>query len=219
MKQLIFFLCTAALVNTAISQTKTETNPTTASHTKIAIKGGANMSTARVYQNDQKLDSKFISGYGIGILFKVPFEGLLHFSPSVVYNKRGYTYRPKSGNITEYQNTIHYIDIFTALSIDLPAGKNTFVLSAGPHFSAAIAGTEKTSTGTTSSSSKMKFSISNNYGVVDMGVGGSLGFHMKKFLVEASYQLGLANINNNIETDFRNIRNRMVSLQVGYFLK
>ena len=65
----------------------------------------------------------------------------------------------------------------------------------------------------------MKFALSGNYGFIDMGVGGSLGFHTNKLLIEAGYQMGLANINNNVENDFRNIQNRMFSLQIGYFLK
>lgn len=187
--------------------------------TKIAIKAGANISTARVYQNDVKLDTKYNTGYGVAVLFKVPFDGPLHFSPSVGYNRRGYTYMPASGTITQYQNTIHYIDILPALSLDFPVGGNSFVLSAGPHFSAALAGTEKTTSANVVSSSKMTFSTANHYGPVDVGLAGSIGYHLKKILVEAGFQLGLSNINNDVETDKRNIQNRMISLQVGYYFK
>jgi len=173
----------------------------------------------RYYQNDQKLESKFVQGYSIGLLFKIPFEGKLYFSPNLAYNRRGYTYTPKSGSITEYQNTIHYFDIVPNLSLNIPAGKNAFVVSGGPHLSVAITGTEKQTTASNTSSSKMKFSLSGNYGFLDLGVGGSLGYHMNKFLIEAGFQMGLANINNNVENDFRNIQNRMFSLQIGYFLK
>ena len=189
------------------------------SQTKIAIKAGANMSTARVYQNDDKLDSKFKAGYGAAILFKVPFDGVLHFSPYLAYNRRGYTYTPKSGTITQYQNTIHYFDIVPALSVDFPSGKNSFVISAGPQLGFALAGTEKTISGGNASSSKMKFSISNSYGPFDLGTAASIAYHMKSLFVEAGFQLGLSNINNDVETDKRNIQNRMISLQVGYYLR
>jgi len=216
----LVFACLAVLgINIATAQTKPKEEQPVVAKTKLAIKGGANMSTARVYQNDQKLDSKFVTGYGIGLLFKIPFEGKLYFSPNLAYNRRGYTYTPNAGTINEYQNTIHYFDIVPNLSLNLPAGKNAFVLSAGPHLSVAIAGTEKQTTANNTSSSKMKFSLSGNYGFLDLGVGGSLGFHTNKFLIEAGYQMGLANINNNVENDFRNIQNRMFSLQIGYFLK
>lgn len=216
----LVFPCLAVLaINIATAQTKPKEEQPIVAKTKLAIKGGANMSTARVYQNDQKLDNKFVPGYGIGLLFKIPFDGKLYFSPNLAYNRRGYTYTPKSGTITEYQNTIHYFDIVPNLSVILPAGKNAFVVSGGPHLSLAITGTEKQTTANNISSSKMKFSLSGNYGFIDLGVGGSLGYHMEKFLIEAGFQIGLANINNNVENDFRNIQNRMFSLQVGYFLK
>jgi hypothetical protein len=219
MKKLICGYLTFALFNTTTAQTKTETKEAPASLTKIAIKAGANMSTARVFQYDEQLENEFIPGYGIAILFKTPFEGLLHFSPTLAYNRRGYIYTPKSGTITEYKNTIHYIDISPSLSVDLPVGKNFFVISGGPHVSFAFSGTEDTTSGNTTSSSKMNFDISKDYGFLEMGLNGSVGFHMKKFLVEAGVQIGLTNINNNVETDFRNIQNRMFSFQIGYYLK
>jgi Outer membrane protein beta-barrel domain len=219
MKKLVVACLAILVIDVANAQTKPKEEEIVVAKTKLAIKGGANMSTARVYQNDQKLDSKFVPGYGIGLLFKIPFEGHLYFSPNLAYNRRGYTYTPKAGSITEYQNTIHYFDIVPNLSVILPAGKNSFVVSGGPHLSVAIAGTEKQTIAGNTSSSNMKFSLSGNYGFIDLGVGGSLGFHMDKFLIEAGFQMGLANINNNVENDFRNIQNRMFSLQVGYFLK
>ena len=220
MKNLILVCLTIILSNAIIAQTKTETEAPPARHTKIAIKAGVNRSTARVYQSDEQLESDFVDGYGIAILFNAPFDGLLHFSPSLGYNRRGYTYTPGSGTITKYTNTIHYFDMVPALSLDLPLGKKSaFVIAAGPHISFAMSGTEETFTGTTSSESKMKFDISKDYGFIDLGLNGSVGFHVKKFLLEAGFQLGLTNINNNVESDFRNIQNRMFSLQLGYFLK
>lgn len=219
MKKLNIACLVLSIYSTAVAQSRAESKEVVTTKTKIAIKGGVNMSTARVYQNDVKLDTKSITGYGIGFLFNIPFEGKLHFSPSLAYNKRGYIYTPKSGTITEYQNSIHYFDIVPNLSLYIPVGKNFIAISAGPHLSVALAGNEKTSTSTGSSSSKMIFSLSGNYGFIDLGTGAALGFHTKKIVVEAAFQLGLANINNNVEADFRNIRNRMLSLQVGYYLK
>ena len=219
MKKLVFSCIAIFIIDMANAQTKPKEEQPIVAKTKIAIKAGANMSTAKVSQNDQKLDNKFVNGYGIGLLFKIPFEGHLFFSPNVGYNRRGYIYTPKTGSITEYQNTIHYIDLVPNLSLNLPVGKSAFVLSAGPHLSVALAGTEKQTVANNTTSSKMKFALSGNYGFIDMGVGGSLGFHTNKLLIEAGYQMGLANINNNVENDFRNIQNRMFSVQIGYFLK
>jgi hypothetical protein len=42
---------------------------------------------------------------------------------------------------------------------------------------------------------------------------------MKKIFVEASYMHGLASVNNNEENDQRNIQNRMLSLNIGYYFR
>jgi hypothetical protein len=54
MKKLIFACLSITLLLSATAQKKTETKPAPDLKTKIAIKAGPNMSTARVYQNDVK---------------------------------------------------------------------------------------------------------------------------------------------------------------------
>lgn len=195
--------------------------------TKIAVKAGWNVSTARVhYINDLngvdiKQPTNYKNGFGIAVLFKTHFDDVLHFSPSIGYNMRGYIYRPTYGDTTKYDNTIHYIDIIPALSADFPVGerKNTLVLSAGPQLGIAISGTEKITTASGTTSKKMKISTDGEYGLFDLGFSYGLGFHTPKLFVEAAYLMGFANINNDVELDKRNIRNRMLSLSLGYYLR
>ncbi|UEG48616.1 PorT family protein [Ferruginibacter lapsinanis] len=196
--------------------------------TKIALKAGWNVATARVryvndvYSQNIKQPSSNINGFGLGIMFKTHFDDVLHFSPTISYNMRGYIYNPTYGDTSKYYNTIHYIDITPALSADFPVGerKNTLVLSAGPQLGIAIAGTEKTTTkGGVTSSNKMKLSVDGEYGMFDLGFSSGLAFHTPKVFVELGYLLGLANINNNYQTDHRNIRNRMISVSFGYYLR
>ena len=195
--------------------------------TKIAIKAGWNVSTARVHyldepsEKDIKQPNFYKNGFGIAILFKTQFDDILHFSPTIGYNMRGYSYKPTYGDTSEYSNTIHYLDIVPALSADFPVGerKNTLVISAGPQLGIAIAGTEKITTAGVTSSHKMKINVDGEYGMFDLGLSTGIGFHTPKMFVEAGFQLGLANINNDFEQDKRNIRNRMLSLSFGYYLK
>lgn len=195
--------------------------------TKIAVKAGWNVSTARVHymdepnQKDIKQPNFYKNGFGIAVLFKTQFDDILHFSPTIGYNLRGYSYKPVSGDTSEYDNTIHYIDIVPALSADFPVGerKNTFVISAGPQLGIAVAGTEKITRAGVTTSKKMKINVDGEYGMFDLGISTGIGFHTPKMFVEAGFQLGLANINNDFELDGRNIRNRMLSLSFGYYLK
>ncbi|MES2429324.1 MAG: outer membrane beta-barrel protein [Bacteroidota bacterium] len=198
-----------------------------AQFSKIAVKGSWNVSTARVYYvNDRtrsniKQPVEFKNGYGFALLFKAQFDDVLHFSPTIGYNRRGYIYKPTYGDTLKYDNTIHYIDIIPALSADFPVGerKNTLVISGGPQLGFAISGTEKLTTISGTTTHKMKISSDGYYGLFDLGVSTGIGFHSPRMFVEAGYLIGLANINNRFQSDHRNIRNRMLSLSFGYYLK
>ena len=192
----------------------------TFAQTKIAIKGGYNYSTARVSVYEQAKPTGYNSGYGLGLLFKAPFDGYLHFSPYIMYNKRGFKYNQQSNPDSAYNSSLHYIDIVPALSIDFPTGKTSaFVVSAGFNLSVGIAGTEKLTANGVTTSKKIKFDVSSNYGLFDLGLNTSIGYHFDKFLVEAGYNLGLADINNQYDKDGRNMRNRMLSFSVGYYIR
>jgi Outer membrane protein beta-barrel domain len=186
---------------------------------KIAAKGGWNFSTANATYADVKQPSDFTFGYGIGAMAKVPFDGLLHFSPSVMINKRGFIVKPLTGNNKSEQYSITYIDLVPSLSVDFPVSKHSFVVSLGPDFGFTNFGKSNiTDNNNVVTSEKMKFGYG-AYGWFDLGLNASVGYHMKKVFVEVGYMYGLASINNNEETDLRNIRNRMLGLNIGYYFK
>ncbi len=187
--------------------------------TKFAVKAGANTSTARVYIDGVQQENGYQQGFGAAAYWNVPFDGLLHFSPSIAYNRRGYAYTPAGGTIGNYRNKVHYLDLLPALSVNFPVGKKALVVGAGPQFSVALAGTEQTTTANIATSAPMKFSNTSNYGIYDLGFNGSIGLHGSRMLLEAAYQLGAANINNNVAADKRNIQHRMISLQLGYYFR
>lgn len=205
--------------------------------TKIAIRGSYDYTTARVHYvneslgTDVKQPNGYKNGYGIGFLFKIPFDDVLHFSPYICYSKRGYSFKPKADTIAKYDNSIHYIDIVPALSGDFPVGekKNTLVLSGGPLLGIALSGKEKITQNQITTTRKMKFSTDGDYSMFDLGFSFSLGFHTPQMFVEAGYVIGQANINSNFNVqpnpldpstrDVRNIRNRMLTFSVGYYIK
>lgn len=187
--------------------------------TKLSVKTGFNYSTARAYTGQLKQSTGFMPGANLGIQLNTVFEGLLHFTPSVSYQNRGFVINNKSNN-SKTSNFIHYVDLAPLLSIFVKTGKkHSLSISAGPVASLAIAGTEKTTINGSSSTQKMKFSTTNNYGLFDFSLLAGAGFHLKKWYLEANYYHGLANINNNVSRDFRNIRNRTINISLGYYLK
>jgi hypothetical protein len=192
--------------------------------TKLAIIGGYNLTTASVQIKGVAEPTQYHSSFGLGILWKSQFDGNLYFSPYAEINGRGYGYTSTVGPVTtKYRNSMYYLDIAPALSLDLNVNKQQpdqkLVFSFSPVFSLALAGTEKQTKNGVTTSNKMKFSIEGDYGIVDIGFNWSAAYHIKDKFVQIGYQLGVANINNNTETDNRNIQNRMLSLTFGYYLK
>jgi hypothetical protein len=186
---------------------------------KVAIKGAWNYSSARAVYSGMKQSTGFISGYGAGVSAKVPFDGVLHFSPSIMINRRGFIVKPSSGTNKKEQYGITYLDIIPALSTDFSHGSNSFSIGIGPDFGFTNFGKLKaTTSNNVTTSEKLKFGYG-AYGWFDLGLQASAGYHMKKTFIEVGYLLGLASINNNEEIDQRNIRNRMLSLSVGYYIR
>lgn len=188
--------------------------------TSIFVRGGFNYSTAKANFTGVKQSTGYVPGGNLAIQLKTAFDGPLHFSPYIAYTTRGYII--KSGNSAgdKTQNFIHYIDLAPILSLDFSTGhNNSFVIGVGPIAGLAISGREKTTVSGVSSSSKMHFSTSGDYGLFDLGLHTSIGYHFNKLFVELAYQHGFANINNNEENDKRNIQNRTLSLNLGYCIR
>ncbi len=192
----------------------------TTAQTRLAVRGGFNYSTARAYFSNKKQSVDFVPGANFGIQLKTAFDGPLHFSPYISYSNRGYIINSASNNGDKTKNSIHYVDVAPILSLDFKvSGENTFVIGVGPTAGLAISGTEKTIVNGVTTSSKMDFSTSKNYGLFDFGLHTSLGYHFRKMFVEVAWQHGLTSINNNEELDNRNIRNRTLSINLGYYFR
>jgi hypothetical protein len=203
---------TAALITAALCSTFAQT--------RIAIRGSFHQSTAVVKDGIQPLNTGFVTNGGAGIYFKAPFDGVLHFSPYAAIQGRGYRFTPLTGPVSNVQTQLVYLDLVPALSVDFPSGKgNHWVVSFGPNFSMGLFGTEKKTTNGTTTSTKVKFSSTSGIGLYDVGLNTAIGYHTPKWLVELGYMHGLASINNEEEFDKINIRNRVLGLTLGFYLK
>ena len=187
------------------------------SHT--AILGGYTYSTARILVNDVKQKSGYRNGFTASILFDIPFEGILHFTPSLGYHLSGYQANYDSGNVKHTENNIHFVSLEPALSLHFPCGdKNTIILSLSPVFSFPFSGKEKSTYRNDSiSNNRLKFAYG-DYGLFDLGLSGSVGYKIKKILIKAGWFQGLTNLDTN-EANMRNIQDRIFSFSIGYFIK
>jgi len=188
--------------------------------TSISVKGGFNYSTAKASFGGAKQSTGYVPGANLAIQLKTAFDGPLHFSPYIAYTTRGYII--KSGNSAgdKTRTFINYIDLAPVLSLDFSTGhNNSFVIGVGPIAGLALSGKEKTTVSGISNTAKMHFSTSADYGLFDLGLHTSLGYHFNKLFVEIAYQYGFASINNNEENDKKNIQNRTLSLNLGYCIR
>jgi hypothetical protein len=159
-------------------------------------------------------------GINLGVQLKADFEPPLQFTGLLSYNMRGYSLTPLAGDIEKVETKIHYLNLAPLLSYDIATGNTThFTLTTGPMAGFGFSGTQKITEAGVTNASKMRFSTSGNYGLFDLAIYNSIGYHFDKIFVEASYYLGFVSINNNEETDRTNIKNRGLAISVGYYLR
>ena len=188
--------------------------------TRIGVHAGYNYNTARIYTNQEKQPTDYVSGFNIGARIKTGFEPPLHFVGMLNYNMRGYTLEPLAGPVQKIETRIHYIDVAPLLNYDFKTGSNNFLsLTLGPTLGIAVSGKQKITENNITKSSAMKFSFSGNYGYANVGIFGGLSHHFNKFFIEGSYHLGVNSINNDEEVDGTNIKNRGFAVNIGYWLK
>ncbi len=188
--------------------------------TRLAVKAGYNHNTARIHIRDVEQPTGSQPGINLGLQVKADFEPPLHFTGLMSYNMRGFTLKPLTGDTNKLETKTHYLNLAPLLSYDIATRKTQHItLTAGPMAGLGISGTQKITRGGVVNSSKMNFSTSANYGLFDLAIYSSVGYHFNKVFLEASYYLGFVSINNNEETDRTNIKNRGLGLSLGYYLR
>ena len=209
MKKIFSAVIILLLCNTANAQTK------------VILKIGGNKSTAKVVDSSIEEKHHYVTGFSAGVTLDVPFEGALHFTPSIGYSRRGYAFSQVTGPIRKTKNTIHYIDLTPGATLNFSISKNkksAVILGLGPTLSTAISGTEKNTFASDSvATNKMVFSYT-VYSRIDVGLTASISVKLNKFLLESSCFFGLANTEND-ESLLRNIQSRTFSVSIGYYLR
>jgi hypothetical protein len=185
---------------------------------KWAIKAGYNYNLGKATYSGikQTVDAK--SGFGVAVMAKIPFENQLVFTPSVGYNMKGFTVKPKSGNPQKEDFTLHYFTITPALSYESTINDNSLLITAGPYLGITRFGRLKNTTATGTTNEKIEFGYG-GYGMFDLGFTGGISYHFNNMFVEALYSPGLTSINNNEEVDKRNLKNTTLSLNIGYYFR
>lgn len=185
------FYLSVAIVATMIAGTAN------AQKVNLGIKGGLNVYNVN-NDNDVKYDSK--TGFHAGLIGHIHLAPQFALQPEVVYSSQGAKFTTSN---TESKLKLGYINVPVMFQYMFDNG---FRLQAGPQVGFLINAETETNGASTD--------IKNNLKTVDFGLGAGVGYiHTPSgFGVDARYNLGLSNINEN---DAVKSTNR--GLQVGVF--
>jgi len=159
-------------------------------HVNLGIKGGLNY--FNVHNDDgTKYDSRF--GYHFGLLGHIHFDNHFAIQPEIVYSAQGAKFTDGNKYNLDYIN----VPVLFQYMFD-----NGFRLQAGPQVGLLIGSTEN----------------KDNFRPIDFGLsfGVSYVFPPTGFGVDARYNLGLSNINENSDV---NSTNRGFQLGLFYIFK
>lgn len=185
---------------------------------RFAAAAGYNHNTARIHKNDQLQETGYISAGYANFRVETNFEAPLYFTGLVGYNMRGYVYHVKPDSTVSTR--IHYVDLAPLLNFHINTGSEQFVnLFAGPVVGIAIGGKQNIESNGQKVSEPMKFSLSKYYGYANIGIQTGLAYNFNKWFIEGTYHLGVSSINNEEEIDRTNIKNRGMSIGIGYWFR
>lgn len=185
---------------------------------KFAVSAGYNHNTARIHKNSSLQETGYVPGGYANLRVETEFEAPLYFSGMAGYSMRGYTYQvlPDSSIKTR----IHYVELAPMLNYHFKTGGHSYLnIFAGPVVGVALAGTQTIDDNGQKRSESMKFSLTGNYNLANVAIQTGLAYHFSHWFIEGSYHLGVSSINNLEEVDGVNIKNRAISLGIGYWLR
>jgi Outer membrane protein beta-barrel domain len=169
----------------------------TAQHVNIGIKAGLNIFTIN-NNNNAEYDSK--AGLNLGLIGHIHLAKQLAFQPEIVYSGQGAKFTTAG---VETKINLDYINIPLLLQYMFDNG---FRIQAGPQIGFLVNAKSKTNGNSTD--------IKNNLKKVDFGLGAGVGYvHPPTgFGVDARYNLGLSNINDN-----SSVKSYNRGFQIGVF--
>ena len=167
----------------------------------LGVKGGLNVFNIH---NDNGVEYDTKTGFNAGLLAHIHLAPQLALQPEVVYSAQGAKYTIAN---TESKLKLGYINVPVMFQYMFDNG---FRLQAGPQVGFLINAESETNGASTD--------VKNNLKTVDFGLGAGIGYvHVPSgFGVDARYNLGLSNINEN---DAIKSTNRGVQVGVFYLFK
>ena len=169
----------------------------TAQHVNIGVKGGLNVFNIN-NENNSEYDAKV--GFNLGLLGHIHLSKQLAFQPELVYSTQGAKFKTLG---VETKLNSDYINVPMLIQYMFDNG---FRIQAGPQVGFLLSAKAKVGDN--------KLDVKDGLKKVDFGLSGGLGYvdPNSGFGIDARYNLGLSNINDNNTAKSYNR-----GLQVGVF--
>jgi len=190
---------------------------------KFGIKAGLNIANFLEKDNDgissDVYDSKI--GFHAGIVVEIPFGKRFAVEPSIMVSTKGFQYNSEYDDTTFYEEyNLYYLDIPIPVEVMLEIGIVKVFAAVGPYFGIGIGGNEYDETktgGVKIDENDDKISWGDKDGLKSLDYGLTLGFgaEIKGFQLSFAYDLGLANISNYTDNDFKR-NNRVTRISLAY---
>lgn len=184
---------------------------------------GPQVTDVRYMINEKKQETRLKAGVNIGALLKIPVEYRLSFSPSIMYNLRGYNVKfngisfPPDTFAKDNNTSFHTVELAFLLQHDFTLKPGHFFFRFGPSLDFALFGKEKYNTTGSSVSRNMIFSFG-DYGHYLASAILQLGYEDKNgAFVYGHYNYSLTSMNN--ADDGPRIGNRAAGISIGKYLK
>jgi hypothetical protein len=190
---------------------------------QFGIFAGPQVTDVRYMIQKKKQESTLKAGVNMGIAFKIPLEYRLTFSPSVMYNLRGYHVQfaapsfPPDSAAKDNNTSFHTVELAFLLQHDFKLTPGHFFFRIGPSLDFALIGKEKFHLPTGLVSRNMKFSFG-DYGHYLASAIVHLGYEFKTgMFAYAYYNYSLTTMNN--ADGGPKIGNRAAGISLGKYLK
>ncbi len=189
---------------------------------KFGLFAGPQITGAHYTVTDIKQETELKTGINIGAQFKIPFENKLYFSPSIMYNLRGYKVSfntpsyPPDNTANDNNTSFHTVELAFLLQHDFNLEPGHTFIRFGPSLDFALFGNEKYSTNNSSVDRNMKFGFG-DYGHYLASAIVQLGYETKSgVFFYGHYNYGLTSMNNADHGP--KIGNRAAGISIGKYL-
>lgn len=194
------------------------------SQVEYGIFAGPQVTGVHYTINHKKQESSSKIGVNVGFQMKIPFEGRLNFSPSIMYNLRGYKVKfdspafPPDSSAIDNNTSFHTIELAFLLQHDFKLEPGHLFIRFGPSLDFALFGNETYNTNmNTTVDRPMKFDFA-TYGHYLVSAILQFGYEAKNgWFMYGYYNYSMTTMNN---ADYGpGIGNRAAGITIGKYLK